>query len=37
MVSNKTKTEVDNIGIFIRPFEKRFKEILLNINQDFLA
>ena len=37
MVSNKIKTEVDNIWRFIRHFEEIFKQIILNINQDFIA
>ncbi len=37
MISNKTKAEVDNIWRFIRLFDKIFKEIILNINQDFVA
>lgn len=37
MVTNKTKVEVDNIWRFIRHFETIFKEIILNINQNFVA
>ncbi|MDE5077722.1 MAG: hypothetical protein O4751_05380 [Trichodesmium sp. St2_bin6] len=37
MVTNKTKVEVDNIWKFIRPFETIFQEIILNINQNFVA